>query len=63
KDLVEKIQVFDVYRGGQIPAGKKSLAYNIVFRAKDRTLSDEEVNQLQEQIVSEIKTQLGATLR
>lgn len=63
KELVEKIQVFDVYRGGQIPPGKKSMAYNIVFRAKDRTLSDEEVNKLQEQIVAEIKTQLGATLR
>ena len=43
---VEDVQVFDVYRGQGVPAGKKSLAYSIVFRAADRTLTDDEVNGL-----------------
>jgi phenylalanyl-tRNA synthetase beta chain len=41
---VERVAVFDVYQGGELPAGKKSLAFSLVFRAADRTLTDEEVN-------------------
>ncbi len=42
--LVESISVFDVYRGKELPEGKKSLAFNLVFRSLQRTLTDEEVN-------------------
>jgi len=38
--------LFDCYRGAPVPAGKKSLAYTIAYRAPDRTLTDEEVNAL-----------------
>jgi phenylalanyl-tRNA synthetase beta chain len=41
---VERVAVFDVYQGGELPAGKKSLAFSLVFRAADRTLTDDEVN-------------------
>ncbi len=41
---LEEVKVFDVYRGQGLPAGKKSLAFSLVFRAADRTLTDEEVN-------------------
>ncbi len=41
---LEEVKVFDVYRGQGLPEGKKSLAFSLVFRAPDRTLTDEEVN-------------------
>jgi len=41
---LESVSVFDVYRGPNLPEGRKSLAYSLVFRAADRTLTDEEVN-------------------
>lgn len=50
-DILEDAEVFDVYSGGQIPAGKKSVAVNMTFRDLNRTLKDEEVNE-------EIKTVL-----
>ena len=40
----EGASVFDVYRGPGLPDGHKSLAFNLVFRGKDRTLTDDEVN-------------------
>jgi phenylalanyl-tRNA synthetase beta chain len=41
---LEEVKVFDVYRGQGLPEGKKSLAFSLVFRAADRTLTDEEIN-------------------
>jgi phenylalanyl-tRNA synthetase beta chain len=41
---LEHVGVFDVYQGEHLPAGKKSLAFSLVFRAGDRTLTDDEVN-------------------
>jgi phenylalanyl-tRNA synthetase beta chain len=61
--LLHKIELFDVYRGAQIPAGKKSLAYTLTYQAMDRTLTDEEVNRLQLRIQRKLETELGAQLR
>jgi phenylalanyl-tRNA synthetase beta chain len=41
---LEKVEVFDVYRSGDLPDGRKSLAFSLVFRSRDRTLTDAEVN-------------------
>jgi phenylalanyl-tRNA synthetase beta chain len=41
---VEQVGIFDVYQGQGLPEGKKSLAFSLVFRAADRTLTDDEVN-------------------
>jgi len=41
---VESVTVFDLYDGKGLPEGKKSLAFNLAFRANDRTLTDDEVN-------------------
>ncbi|MDD5590440.1 MAG: phenylalanine--tRNA ligase subunit beta [Dehalococcoidales bacterium] len=62
-DLVTKVTVFDVYSGGQIPAGKKSLAYRITFQSPDHTLTDDEVDKVQQQIIGKLSRELGATLR
>jgi phenylalanyl-tRNA synthetase beta chain len=62
-DLLEDVRLFDVYRGDPIPAGKKSLAYNLTYRALDRTLKDEEVAKVHAGIVRAAEKRLGAELR
>lgn len=61
--LLEKVKLFDVYEGAQIPQGYKSLAYSLSYRAADRTLTDEEVNSLHDSIVKGLEQKLGARLR
>jgi phenylalanyl-tRNA synthetase beta chain len=61
--LLQKVELFDVYRGEQVPPGKKSLAYTLAYQAMDRTLTDEEVNRLQTRIQKKLEGRLGATLR
>ena len=61
--LLESIQLFDVFKGKQIQDGYKSVAYNISFRAKDRTLTDDEVNSSMKKILKELEDKLEAVLR
>jgi len=61
--LVKQVTLFDVYSGEQVPPGKKSLAYSITFQSPAHTLTDEEVNQVQQQILNKLSRELGATLR
>lgn len=62
-ELIEKVSIFDYFKGGNIPEGKKSLAFNIVYRAKDRTLTDEEVESHHTALVKYLIEQTGAELR
>ena len=61
--LAESIEVFDVYTGAQIGQGRKSIAIAIVFRAPDRSLSNEEVDELQQKIVSGLIQNFNAEIR
>jgi phenylalanyl-tRNA synthetase beta chain len=61
--LVTKVTLFDLYRGEQIPAGKKSFAIRIVYQSPTHTLTDQEVDQIQERIVAKLHQKLGASLR
>jgi phenylalanyl-tRNA synthetase beta chain len=61
--LISKIELFDVYAGKQVAEGKKSLAYRLVYQSPDHTLTDEEVNKVQEQVTAKLAKELGATLR
>jgi len=61
--LLQRIELFDVYRGAQIPPGKKSLAYTVTYQAVERTLTDEEVNRLQMRVQRSLERELGAQLR
>lgn len=63
KGMLESVKLFDVYKGKQIEAGWKSMAYALVFRAADRTLTDEEVNKVFQKILSTLETQVEAKLR
>lgn len=60
--LLESCELFDIYEGEQVGEGKKSVAFSLVFRAKDRTLSDTEIGEIMDKILAEL-TGLGAVLR
>ena len=55
--------MFDEYRGEQIGAGKRSLAFRVAFGATDRTLTDEDATELRGRIVAALGEQYGAELR
>lgn len=61
--LLESLALFDLYRGAPVPAGSRSLAYALTFRAPDRTLGGEEVNALRDSAIAAAATQTGAQLR
>jgi phenylalanyl-tRNA synthetase beta chain len=62
-DFLESLRLFDLYTGKQIPPDKKSMAFNLVFRASDRTLREEEVDNWQRQILRRLEQEVGAQLR
>ncbi len=61
--LVEDAVVFDVYVGKPIPEGSKNVAYAIRYRSAERTLTDSEVNDAHQRIISEVQRRLGGQLR
>ncbi|HEY5596492.1 MAG TPA: hypothetical protein VIL47_04435, partial [Candidatus Bipolaricaulota bacterium] len=61
--LLKRAQLFDVYTGEGVPAGKRSLAYALTYQAPDRTLTDEEVSQLHRKIQQGLQEKLGAEIR
>lgn len=61
--LIERVEVFDQYDGSPIPEGKKSLAYKILYRAEDRTLTDTEVSALHQDVVDRVGKTFDAQLR
>lgn len=62
-NLVEKVELFDIYKGAQIPEGKKSIAYAIAYRDERKTLTDNDVNKVHDKILRSLEYKLGATLR
>jgi len=63
RGFVEKTALFDVYKGPNIPEGKKSVAFSIWYRSYEKTLTDEEVNEVHARIVKALEEKLGAKLR
>lgn len=61
--LLEDIKLFDVYEGEQIPEGKKSVAYSAVFRAADRSLTGDEVQEVFDKVLKNLASELDAQLR
>jgi phenylalanyl-tRNA synthetase beta chain len=62
-DLLRDVRLFDLYRGDNIPAGTKSLAYALTYQADDRTLTDKEVTKAHEKIEGRLKHILKAQIR
>lgn len=63
RKLIEQITLFDLYQGNQVAEGYKSLAYSISYRSAEKTLTDEEVNNIQEKIIKRLENELHASLR
>ncbi len=61
--LVSDVFLFDMYAGEQIPDGKKSMAFRIIYQAADRTLNDNEVDGVQKSILTRLAKEAGAKLR
>jgi phenylalanyl-tRNA synthetase beta chain len=62
-ELLDRSLLFDVFRGGAIPEGRRSLAFALEFRAPDRTLTDEEVEPMIDTVIDRLRSELGAELR
>ena len=63
KKGLESITLFDIYRDEKLGENKKSVAYSLIFRDKEKSLSDEEINPVMEEIVKELESKFGASLR
>ncbi len=61
--LLQKVWLFDVYTGRQIAEGCQSLAFSLTFSAEDRTLTDEEINQIMQKLQDKLASKYGAALR
>jgi len=61
--MAEQVELFDVFRGGAMEPGRKSVAYRLTLRASDRTLTDEEMVPLRERIIERVRGAFDARLR
>lgn len=61
--ILENVEMFDIYRGAQLEAGKKSVAFSLAFRNPERTLSDDDVNPVMQKILKACEEDCGAALR
>jgi len=63
KELIKFVKIFDVYQGDNIESGKKSIAFNVTFEPKDKTLSEKDIDQISRKIISTVQNTTGATIR
>jgi len=63
KKLLETLKLFDIYRSEKLGVNKKSVAYSLIFRDKNKTLSDDEINVVMESVILELEKVLNAKLR
>jgi len=63
ESIIKKVTTFDVFEGQNIPEGKKSIAINVVMQAADKTLTEKDLDQVSEKIISTVKEKTGATIR
>jgi phenylalanyl-tRNA synthetase beta chain len=62
-DALREMRAFDVYRGEQVGAGKKSIAFAVTFQSREKTLTDEEAAEVRNRIVERLRAAFGAELR
>ena len=63
KKLLKKVELFDVYEGDKLPAGKKSYAVNFILQDEEKTMGDKQIDAIMQKLIVNIKKQLGAELR
>ena len=62
-DLIKQVELFDIYQGEKLGQNKKNLAFHIIYQAIDRTLTSEEVDKVQEELIKYLKKKLRAKIR
>ena len=60
---LEIVQLFDVFRGGNVPQGQKSLAYAFTYRSGEKTLTDKEVGREHDKVIQALRETLSAAIR
>jgi phenylalanyl-tRNA synthetase beta chain len=63
KDLIKAVKVFDVYEGDNIPKEKKSIALNVTIQSSEKTLKDEDLEKINQLIISTVENKTGAKIR
>jgi len=63
KELIKDVKIFDVYQGDNITSGKKSIAFNVTLEPKDKTLSDNDIEEVSKKIISTVQETTDAILR
>ena len=63
KELIKEVKIFDIYQGENIESGKKSIAFNVTFEPKEKTLSEKDIEEISKKIISTVQNITGATLR
>ena len=63
KELIKSVKVFDVYEGTNIPEGKKSIALNVIIQALEKTLTEDDLNKINQLIILAVESKTGAKIR
>ena len=63
KKFLKKVELFDVYEGDKLPAGKKSYAVNFILQDEEKTMGDKQIDAIMQKLIANIKKQLNAELR
>ena len=63
EDLIRAVKVFDIYEGDNIPEGKKSIALNVTIQSSEKTLKDEDLDRINQLIISTVEDKTGAKIR
>ena len=63
QDLIRTVKVFDVYEGSNIPEGQKSIALNVTIQSSEKTLKDEDLDRINQLIISTVEEKTGAKIR
>ncbi|MDD2353864.1 MAG: phenylalanine--tRNA ligase subunit beta [Patescibacteria group bacterium] len=61
--LIKSVELFDTYKGNKLPSDKKSLAFHLVYQSEEKTLTSNEVDKIQKELVEKIVEKFGAQLR
>ena len=63
KKLLKRVELFDVYEGDKLPAGKKSYAVNFILQDETQTMGDKQIDAIMQKLIANLKKQLNAELR
>ena len=63
KNLIKSVKVFDVYEGNNIPENKKSIALNVTIQSSEKTLSEDDLNKINQSIISTVESKIDAKIR